>query len=429
MRLAPGPLFWMSVTALLSLTFLIPGLSTNAAVLLATVWLDRPPTPDDAALVNGLALACLGLVVLPVLAGGKVYNMLQLIMTAKVVIVLGFCLFLGVMFVSSNGWQSVFGGFLRFGDVPVNLPDGTEGIENIFASLWNSGSLPAISLANIATLGAFAGYAGGGGLSNSAYGNFVRDKGWGMGSQVGAIASAVGGHEITLSHTGKVFAITERSLESWRGWWKYILADQWLVWVPGCFMGMALPALMSIEFAKNSPMYGKNIEYSQPLVAADGILHTTALGSWAPLLWGLCLFTGLMVFLPSQMAIVDDFARRWTDILWSGSRRIRNSMHDHQARQVYYSILVLYVVWTFLVAVLMLSAKDAPKLMVTIIANVNNLALATTSFLILWINCRLLPKPLRPRWYSRVGLISCGLFYSGLSWLYFEAKILPLIRG
>jgi hypothetical protein len=104
-------------------------------------------------------------------------------------------------------------------------------------------------------------------------------------------------------------------------------------------------------------------------------------------------------------------------------------MHDHQARQVYYSILVLYVVWTFLVAVLMLSAKDAPKLMVTIIANVNNLALATTSFLILWINCRLLPKPLRPRWYSRVGLISCGLFYSGLSWLYFEAKILPLIRG
>jgi hypothetical protein len=416
----------MGMTAVLSLSFLIPGLSTNAAVLLATIWLDRPPTTADVALVNGLALACLGLVVLPVLVGGKVYNMLQWIMTAKVVIVLGFCFFLGVFFVSPLGWSSVFGGFLRFGDVPVSLPDGSEGVANLFQSLWNTGSLPAISLANIATLGAFAGYAGGGGLSNSAYSNFVRDKGWGMGSRVGAIASAVGGHEISLSHTGQVFDVNSESLESWRGWWKYILADQWLVWVPGCFMGMALPALMSIEFAKNSPMYGKSLEYSQPLIAADGLLHTTSLQNWAPLLWGLCLFTGLMVFLPSQMAIVDDFARRWTDILWSGSRRIRDSMQNHQARQVYYTILVLYVIWTFIVALIMLKWPDAPKLMVTIIANFNNLALATTSFLILWINCRLLPPELRPRWYSRVGIVGCGLFYSALTWLYFQAKILPL---
>jgi hypothetical protein len=191
-------------------------------------------------------------------------------------------------------------------------------------------------------------------------------------------------------------------------------------------MGMALPALMSIEFAKNSPMYGKSLEYSQPLIAADGLLHTASLQGWAPLLWGLCLFTGLMVFLPSQMAIVDDFARRWTDILWSGSRRIRNSMQDHQARQVYYTILVLYVIWTFIVALIMLKWPDAPKLMVTIIANFNNLALATTSFLILRINCCLLPPELRPRWYSRVGIVGCGLFYSALTWLYFQAKILPL---
>ena len=428
MRLSPGPLFWMGVTAVLSLSFLIPGLSTNAAVLMATIWLDRPPTAADSSLVNGLALACLGLVVLPVLAGGKIYNTLQWIMTAKVVVVLGFCLFLGVTFVSASGWSGVFLGFLQFGDVPVTLENGQEGIQNIFVSLYTTGSLPVISLANIATLGAFAGYAGGGGLANSAYSNFVRDKGWGMGSKVGAIASAVGGHEIRLSHTGQVFEVNKQSLQSWRGWWKYILADQWLVWVPGCFMGMALPALMSIEFAKNSPMYGKNLEYSQPLIAADGLLHTESLGGWAPLLWGLCLFTGLMVFLPSQMAIVDDVARRWTDILWSGSRRIRNSMHDHQARQVYYTILVLYVLWTFIVAIVMLKWPDAPKLMVTIIANFNNLALAVTSFLILWINCRLLPQELRPRWYSRMGIFCCGVFYTGLTWLYFDAKILPLFE-
>ena len=122
-------------------------------------------------------------------------------------------------------------------------------------------------------LGAFAGYAGGGGLSNSTYSNFVRDKGWGMGSQVGAIASAVGGRDVTLSHIGKVFEINADNLRKWKVWWKYILFDQFLVWMPGCFMGMALPALLSIEFASSSPMFGQDLPYSQSLIAADGIRH------------------------------------------------------------------------------------------------------------------------------------------------------------
>ncbi|HCP10723.1 MAG TPA: hypothetical protein DIT89_00160 [Planctomycetaceae bacterium] len=429
MRTFPGPRFWMAVTAVLCLTFLIPGLSTNAAVLLATIWLDRIPTAADGTLVNTLALVTLGAVVLPVLVGGKVYNMLQWIMTAKVFVVLGFCLTMGLFFVSAEGWWNVFSGFLRFGNVPVVAESGSETIVNVFGWRWEHGVWPTISLTHIATLGAFAGYAGGGGLSNSAYGNFVRDKGWGMGSQVGAIPSAVGGHNITLSHIGAVFPINDQNLQRWRGWWRYILADQLMVWVPGCFMGMALPALLSIGFAMNSPMFGRDILYSQPLLAADGILHTPAFGSWAPLVWGLCLFTGLMVFLPSQMAIVDDFARRWTDILWSGSRRIRTRLKGNQARQVYYSILLIYVLWTFIVAVIFLRFPDAPKTMVTVIANFNNVALAVTAFHILWINCRLLPVELRPRWYSRIGISCCGLFYAGLSILIFWTKILPLFRS
>ena len=66
-----------------------------------------------------LAYVCLGAVVLPVLVGGKVYNMLQFVMTAKVVIVLGFCLLIGVLFVSPSNWWNVFSGFVIFGNVPV----------------------------------------------------------------------------------------------------------------------------------------------------------------------------------------------------------------------------------------------------------------------------------------------------------------------
>jgi hypothetical protein len=243
---------------------------------------------------------------------------------------------------------------------------------------------------------------------------------------------------VSLSHVGKVFPLTPENMHRWHGWWKYILTDQWIVWVPGCFMGMALPALMSMQFAKNSPMFGKSIAYSQPLISADGIRHATALGSWAPILWTVSLLVGLIVFLPSQMSIVDDFARRWTDILWSGSQRVQRLLKSGKVHRLYYAILVLYVTWSLIVLTVFLRleaaarltqdtrAKDAANLMVTVIANLNNVALAFTAFHILWINCRLLPEPLRPKWYHRAGIASCGVFYSGLAGIVFWAKILPM---
>ena len=108
-------------------------------------------------------------------------------MTVKVMVVLGFCLAIGVLCVSPSNWLNVFSGFLKFGTVPIVGPGGQETTVNLFAHRWTEGAWPAIALGNIAILGAFAGYAGGGGLANSTYSNFVRDKGWGMGAGRGAI--------------------------------------------------------------------------------------------------------------------------------------------------------------------------------------------------------------------------------------------------
>lgn len=427
MRTKPGPKFWMCVFILLCFSAFIPGLTTNAAVLISSLYLGRAPTADDQSLVNILAYVCLGIVVLPVLVGGKVYNVLQWIMTAKVAVVLGFCLFVGLTMVSWQSWVNVISGFVMFGNVPTKVDDGTEQVVNVMQYYWTNGEMPLIAMTSIALLGAFAGYAGGGGLSNSTYSNFVRDKGWGMGSRVGAIPSAVGGHHITLSHIGAVFELTTENLKRWRGWWRYILTDQLLVWVPGCFMGMALPALLSMEFAKHSPMFGKDIIYSQPLIVSDGMAHCPDLGSWAPVLSLICVFVGLMVFLPSQMSLVDDISRRWTDVIWSGSHKVRGDLQGNQVRRIYYFILAMYVAWSYFMATIFLKFGDAPAVMVTIIANFNNIAIGFTAFHILWINRTYLPQAIRPKWYQQLGIAGCGIFYLGLAALVFYAKILPLI--
>jgi len=428
MRIGPSPMFWMSVMLMLNVSALVPGLSTHGAALIASIILDRPPTTtdDDRQLITILSYACLLGVALPILIGGKVYNMLQTVMTAKVVIVLGFCLIIGVTCVSPMNWWNVFSGFVKFGNVPVSDGHGGEVVTNAIFYLYQFGEFPMISVASIVTLGAFAGYAGGGGLSNSTYSNFVRDKGWGMGSQVGAIPSAIGGRSVTLSHVGKVFELTPENMRRWKGWWRYVFTDQVFVWAPGCFMGMALPALISMQFSQYSSITQQQKSVAQAVVTADGIYHSGFDPVLGKVLWIVALFTGLMVMLPSQMSVVDDFSRRWTDAIWTGNRRVRETMQPHQAKYIYYSILGGYVSWSFFCAFMF---SNAPKLMTDFIANFNNLAIGFTAFQLLWINNRLLPQAVRPSWYHSAGVAGCGVFYLGLTALVFRFKILPMIFG
>lgn len=421
MRMRPGPSFWFSVMLMLNMSALVPGLSTHGAALIAALILDRPPTLEDRWLIRILAYVCLFGVALPVLLGGKVYNMLQWVMTAKVAVVLSFCLLIGVTCVSFENWWSVLSGFVKFGNVPISDGHGGEAVANLAQHWWQHGQWPTLSLTSMVMLGAFAGYAGGGGLANSTYSNFVRDKGWGMGSQVGAIPSAIGGRSVTLSHVGKVFALTKENLLRWRGWWRYIVTDQVFVWAPGCFMGMALPALISMQFAPYSTITSEQTSVAQAIVTADGIYHSGFDPRLAKILWIVALFTGLMVMLPSQMSIVDDFSRRWTDAIWTASRRVRQSMQPHQAKHIYYCILGSYVAWSFLCAFLF---SNAPKLMTDFIANFNNVALGVTSFQLLWINHRLLPQQLRPSVFQSLGVAACGFFYLGLACLVLISRCL-----
>jgi hypothetical protein len=215
-------------------------------------------------------------------------------------------------------------------------------------------------------------------------------------------------------------------MQKWKGWWRYILTDQLIVWMPGCFMGMALPALLSMQFVQYSTITPEQASVAQAIITADGIRNAGFVPIFAKILWIIALFTGLMVMLPSQMSIVDDFSRRWTDSIWSASRLIRHRMKPHQVKHIYYTILTIYVIWSVIFAWFF---SNTPKLMTDFIANFNNLAIGVTSFQIIWINHRLLPARLRPRWYQTAGIIACGIFYIGLTSLVFYFKILPSLIG
>ena len=433
LRTRPGPTFWVGFFLLLSLPAVVPGLAFNSASVLGALWLDRPPVEADRGFIVALAYLCLALVVLPILFGGKIYNTLQAIMSFKVLVVLGSTFILGVWLVDAESWRLVFSGFLKFGSVPTTDADGKPIAVNVFAAMASGDPMPQLDLKGIATIAGFAGVAGGGGLGNSLYSNYVRDKGWGMGSLVGAIPSAVGGQEFTLSHLGKVFLPTPGNLKRWAGWWKYILVEQWIIWTPGCFVGMALPALLSMQFASHSSLAKLPPEqafgWAQSSIPADGLRNypqlPAGLGSW---MWVLMSVLGLLVLLPSQMSVVEDVCRRWTDVIWSANRKVRETMHRGQVKKIYYSLLVGYVLWCC-VTLFYFGKYQDPKTMFLVVANCNNLAIGATSFHLLWINTRFLPVPLRPKWYQQLAVAGCGIFYLGLAVIVFFVQQLPALKN
>ena len=267
---------------------------------------------------------------------------------------------------------------------------------SLFGYVRQHGRLPDL---NWAILAAFAAIAGAGGMSNTLSSNYARDKGWGMGKLVGAIPSAVGGHTITLSHVGKVFPLDKSNMARWRGWIRHIFRDQAIVWMLCCFVGMALPCMVSLEFIRNVPVEGDRVT----ALIADGASRQYP--EYRNLLWPLTLLCSVLILAPGQIFAGESISRRWADAIWVSSTRAHR-LKGNQVQYIYYAILAAYGAW----GLVALSLFD-PLMLATVGAVLGNVALGFTSFHTLYVNRTLLPKALRPNWFMQLGLLGCGVFF------------------
>ncbi len=342
-RTLPGPRFWLFVYLLLDFGALFPYLAANAATPLAALYLGRIPSGvEDEPLIRGLGIGVYLVAMLPLVFGGKIYNTLKVVMSFKIVTVLGFLVFLGLFFSTWSTWYEILTGFVRFGTVPVQTAEGVVSTENIFISLFQGRGFPEIDFSMIAILAAFAAVAGSGGLSNTPISNYTRDQGWGMGRHVGAIPSMIGGRDIELSHVGMVFQVTKESLVRWRHWLKHVMRDQLVIWMPACFLGMALPSMLSVQFL---PRGTEATDWYAAGMTADGVRSAVS-GSWGlsagTVMWYGTLLCGFLVLAPTMSTSADGAVRRWVDVIWTSSHRLRTWDPKH-IRVVYFGVLVIYM--------------------------------------------------------------------------------------
>jgi hypothetical protein len=297
-----------------------------------------------------------------------------------------------------------------------------DNVENVFTSLFSGRGLPDIDFSTIAMLAAFASIAGSGGLTNAPISNYTRDQGWGMGYHVGAIPSVVGGRNISLSHEGTVFNPTAENLPRWRRWYKHVCRDQLAVWMPACFLGVALPSMLSVQFLRRGTIAS---EWTAAGMTADGVSeHVGSLwgGTAGDVIWYLTLLCGFLVLGCTVSTTADGIVRRWVDVFWTSIPAIRR-LNPRDIKYVYFFVLLIYMIGGVITLWV-----NKPLGLVTIATMIYNFALGISCWHVLAINLVLLPKPLRPGWFVRLGLILAGLYFTVLATLAAMQKFPDLVE-
>jgi hypothetical protein len=417
------------------------------------------PDPDhvqsDFWLMKALAVGVFLLGMVPLLFGGKVYNSLKALMSFKVFVVLGFLTLAAVMYSHASTWGEIITGFFRFGTVPIsrdveleepksavnpNAPFDREAVkaiparaaqpspkpgevDNVFVALWEGRPLHGeLDFRLIAFIAALAAIAGNGGLTNTPISNYTRDQGWGMGYHVGAIPSMIGGHNIQLSHVGCVFDPNEQNLPRWRRWYRHVARDQLAVWMPACFIGIALPSMLSIEFL---PRGTETNDWNTAVMTAGAVQERVA-GSSGPVMgtvfWFMVIFCGFLVLAPSVASTADGFVRRWVDVFWTSSGRLRE-LDPRQIKKVYF-----YVLMGFSMFGLVNLIVGTPADLIKYSTMIYNLALGVSCWHTLVLNSVLLPKPLRPGWFVRIAMGCAGVFFLTLGVITVVDKLQPLFK-
>jgi hypothetical protein len=379
MRTAPSPSFWAWVySGLYFLQIGWPGPAGTAAAAIFFLVARRLPGDGDVNTIYSIGVAAF-LVCTGILSVGKrVERTLELLNWVLVAAILGGFLVLAVVFVPAGTWVAAGLGFAGFNAETGRFeffPAGTD----------------------LLLLGALAAYSGSGGVVNLTLSNWARDKGYGMAEHAGYIPAAVGGRKVHLAHTGFTFGPGVEAAARWQGWWRLVRADQWGVFCCGAILGMLLPALLYVTFLPRGTDI-QNLAISAALASAIG-------AAAGPIAAGAIAFLGAWLLFKTQLDLLEGMVRVLTDILWTGSRRVR-AWRGGDVRAVYYSVMAAVVLWA---AVALRLAQ--PIVLLLIAANVAAGVFVIASLHLLYVNTRLLPEHVRPPAWRRAALVGMALFY------------------
>ena len=370
---------WGLVFALLTyFANLWPGWATSSATLV-TYLLGGSPTW----IAIGMLLTIGAILTLaPV-----VYTALERIQMVKVAAVLLLFVVAAIFAITADAWS----------DLPQVVTKAT---------------IPAQELGFAVLLGALA-FAGGGGGQNLVQSNWIRDKGFGMGQFVPRIVSPVTGEPEAVPSTGYVFEPTPENLGRWRGWWKFANVEQAATFGLITVISIIFTSLLAYSTVFGNPDLPDDIAF---LEVEGQVLKDTVAPWFGAFFWAI----GAFALFAAATGIVDYTSRLAADVLKTSYLKTANES------RVYF--LLVWGLVLIGIAVLLVGF-DQPLVLIVISACVGGLMMFIYSALLIQLNRRVLPGPLKVRGVRLGVLVWAILLFGTLSVLTINGQIADLTGG
>ena len=254
-------------------------------------------------------------------------------------------------------------------------------------------------------------FAGAGGGQNLVQANWIRDKGFGMGRYVPRIASPVTGQPEARPSTGYVFEPTPEHLARWRGWWRFANVEQASTFVIITIFSIFFTSLLAYSTVFGLPDLPNDIQF----VRVEGEQLAEAVGGWfGTFFWVIGAFS----LFSASLGITDYTSRMAADVI--------KTSYWREASE---SKLYFWLVWGLVAfgCLILLIGFDQPIALVVVSATVGGLMMAIYSGLLILINRRLLPEPLRVRGFRLGLLVFAVLLFSTATILTFQQQIRNLL--
>jgi hypothetical protein len=303
-------------------------------------------------------------------------------------------------------------GFLVLGTAVTASLVGTWGdLANTVSGMFAFGYLPQEALSPEwfpVIVGSIA-FAGPSGMQQMWYTLHLRDSGAGMGAHIPQLRGLrAAGEEEEQPSRGFMFDTDDpEEMKKWRGWRRWVTFDALLL-----FWGITM--LVTISFtvmaqaaARQSPdvvALLREGERAAALEAMSGSFASVGL----PALGTVFLSFIALIGLNATLGLFDSFARGQSDMTYHfvpGAKRFRMA-HLYAG--------FLWGVILFGICIILFGPVDGPTAILDILAFLSTFAMGSYCVVLLLVNNRMLPKPIRPKIWTNLIIGFGAVFYLGM---------------
>ncbi len=303
-------------------------------------------------------------------------------------------------------------GTLVLGTAVVAAMVGSWGdVVDTITGMFAFGYLPpeAMSAAWFPVIVGACAFAGPSGMQQMWYTLHLRDSGAGMGVHIPRIRGLRhAGEEEAMPSRGFMFDTDDPAeMAKWKGWRRWVTFDALLL-----FWGVTM--LVTISFTviaqaavRQNPAVREVIRNEDREVALTAMAD--AVSSAGSSVLGV-IFLGFiaLIGLNATLGLFDSFSRGQADMTYNfvpGAKKLKMS-HLYAA--------FLWGVIVFGILILLFGPADGPSGILDTLAFLSTFAMGAYCVTLLLVNNRMLPKPIRPRWWTNVIIGAGAVFYLGM---------------